>query len=139
MRVGLVSPYSYTYPGGVGLHVESLAEELIRQGHDVRMLAPYDPDDRLARMAHRGAGPQRREPPEYLIPLGFLGFVLCLVRWRTGSLYPCMGLHALNNSLALGINQLHWGAGGIVGLIVASALVIAGITGPLAARAPALA
>ena len=32
MRVGLVSPYSFTYPGGVGRHVEALAEELIRQG-----------------------------------------------------------------------------------------------------------
>ncbi len=28
MRVGLISPYSYTYPGGVGRHVEALAEEL---------------------------------------------------------------------------------------------------------------
>jgi phosphatidylinositol alpha-mannosyltransferase len=70
VRVALVSPYSYTYPGGVGQHVEALAEELIRQGHDVRLLAPYDPDDRLARVAHRGARPQPREIPDYLIPLG---------------------------------------------------------------------
>jgi membrane protease YdiL (CAAX protease family) len=85
-------------------------------------------------IAHTGSA-----SPQYLIPLGFLGFVLCLVRWRTGSLYPCMALHSLNNSLALGINQLHWGGGGIVGLIAASVLAIAAITGPLAARAPALA
>ena len=44
---------------------------------------------------------------QYLIPLGFLGFVLCLVRWRTGSLYPCMALHSFNNCLALGV-LLHW-------------------------------
>ena len=70
MRVGLVSPYSYTYPGGVGRHVESLSEELLAQGHEVRLLAPYDPDDRLARVMHRGAAPERRPVPDYLVPLG---------------------------------------------------------------------
>ena len=62
VRVALVSPYSYTYPGGVGRHVEALAEELIRQGHEVRLLAPYDPDDRLARVSHRGASPAAAAP-----------------------------------------------------------------------------
>jgi phosphatidyl-myo-inositol alpha-mannosyltransferase len=70
MRVALVSPYSYTYPGGVGRHVEALASELSVQGHEVRLLAPYDPDDRLARVMHRGARPERRPLPDYLIPLG---------------------------------------------------------------------
>jgi phosphatidylinositol alpha-mannosyltransferase len=70
VRIALVSPYSFTYPGGVGWHVEALAEELIRQGHEVRLLAPFDPDDRLASFAHRGARPQPREVPDYLIPLG---------------------------------------------------------------------
>ena len=70
VRIALVSPYSYTYPGGVGQHVEALAEELIRQGHDVRLLAPFDPDDRLARIGHRGARPQPREMPDFLIPMG---------------------------------------------------------------------
>ncbi|NLT07424.1 MAG: glycosyltransferase [Solirubrobacterales bacterium] len=70
MRVGLVSPYSYTYPGGVGRHAEALAAELTGQGHDVRLLAPYDPDDRLARVAHRGAAPEPRPLPGYLRPLG---------------------------------------------------------------------
>jgi phosphatidylinositol alpha-mannosyltransferase len=70
VRVALVSPYSYTYPGGVGRHVEALAEELTRSGHEVRLLAPYDPDDRLARVLHRGASPQPRPLPDYVIPLG---------------------------------------------------------------------
>jgi phosphatidylinositol alpha-mannosyltransferase len=75
VRIGLVSPYSYTYPGGVGRHVEGTAEELIRRGHDVRLFAPYDPDDRLARAMHRGARPQPRELPDHVIPLGrTLGF-----------------------------------------------------------------
>src|SRR3954451_22588171 len=70
VRIALVSPYSYTYPGGVGRHVEALADELLREGHDVRLLAPYDPDDRHARIAHRGARPEPRPLPEHLISLG---------------------------------------------------------------------
>lgn len=83
-------------------------------------------------LAHGGSAPS-----QYLVPLGFLGFVLCLVRWRTGSLYPCMALHSLNNSLSLGINQLHWSAIGVLGLIGAGLLAIAALTLPLASRAPA--
>ncbi|MDQ3433793.1 MAG: glycosyltransferase family 4 protein, partial [Actinomycetota bacterium] len=70
MRVGLVSPYSYTYPGGVGRHVEALSEELLARGHEVRLLAPHDPDDRLARVMHRGAAPERRPLPGHLVSLG---------------------------------------------------------------------
>jgi len=58
--------------------------------------------------------------------------VLCLVRWRTGSLYPCMALHSVNNALALGVNQEHWGAGAIAALAVGSLIVIGLLTGPLA-------
>lgn len=78
-------------------------------------------------LAHTGSA-----NPQYLVPLGFLGFVLCLVRWRTRSLYPCMALHSMNNSLALGVNQLNWNAGEILALMAGSLLVIAAVTGPLA-------
>jgi phosphatidylinositol alpha-mannosyltransferase len=64
VRVGLVCPYSYTYPGGVLAHVEALADELRTRGHEVRVLAPVDPDDRLTRMLHRGAAPTPRELPD---------------------------------------------------------------------------
>jgi membrane protease YdiL (CAAX protease family) len=80
-------------------------------------------------LAHTGSASS-----QYLVPLGFLGFVLCLVRWRTRSLYPCIALHSINNSLALGVNQLHWNAAEIVALAAASLFVIAAATGPLAAR-----
>ncbi len=83
-------------------------------------------------LAHTGSA-----AAQYLIPLGFLGFVLCLVRWRTGSLYPCMALHSINNSLALGVNQLHWDAGAIVALVAGSVAVVGAITLPLAGRTPA--
>jgi CAAX protease family protein len=82
-------------------------------------------------LAHLGSA-----PAVYLIPLAFLGFVLCLIRWRTRSLYPCMALHSANNALALGVNQLSWTVPAIVGLMVASWLVIGVITGPLSARTP---
>jgi phosphatidyl-myo-inositol alpha-mannosyltransferase len=75
MRVALVSPYSWTYPGGVTRHIEALAERFFAEGHEVRVLAPYDPDDRLSAALHRGAAPQPRELPDYVIPLGrTLGF-----------------------------------------------------------------
>jgi membrane protease YdiL (CAAX protease family) len=44
---------------------------------------------------------------EFLLPLAFFGFALCLLRERTGSLYPCVVLHCANNSLAFGVTQ-HW-------------------------------
>jgi CAAX protease family protein len=44
-------------------------------------------------------------PAGYLVPLAAFGFGLCLLYWRTGSLYPCIALHALNNSLAFGVSQ----------------------------------
>jgi len=37
-----------------------------------------------------------------LVPLAGLGFGLCLLYRYTGSLYPCMVAHSLNNSLAFG-------------------------------------
>ena len=36
-------------------------------------------------------------------PLAGLGFMFCLVYERTGSLYPVIALHALNNAIAFGV------------------------------------
>jgi uncharacterized protein len=83
-------------------------------------------------LAHTGSADS-----QYLIPLGFLGFVLCLIRWKTGSLYPCMALHSINNSLALGVNQLHWNGGEILALCAGGLAVVGAITLPLAGRSPA--
>jgi phosphatidylinositol alpha-mannosyltransferase len=69
VRVAIVSPYSWTYPGGVNRHVEALALELINRGHELRVLAPWDPPDRLSRVLHRDP-PEVTERPDYLIPLG---------------------------------------------------------------------
>jgi phosphatidyl-myo-inositol alpha-mannosyltransferase len=69
VRIGLVSPYSWSFQGGVNRHVEALAEEFLRRGHDVRVLAPVDPPGRLSRALHR-APAERLELPDYLMPLG---------------------------------------------------------------------
>ena len=70
MRLGLVSPYSWTYPGGVNRHVDALARELLARGHEVRVFAPLDRDTRRAALLHRGARPQALEAPEWLVGLG---------------------------------------------------------------------
>ncbi len=77
-------------------------------------------------LAHAGSA-----APKYLVPLALFGIVLCVVRWRTGSLYPGMALHSINNSLALGINQLGWSAGRVVALVVGGLLAVALLTLPL--------
>ncbi|MBN8866235.1 MAG: flippase-like domain-containing protein [Solirubrobacterales bacterium] len=69
MRIALVTPYSWTYQGGVNRHVQSLAEEYISRGHYVRVIAPFDPPDRLSKVLHR-APAEDREAPDYLIPVG---------------------------------------------------------------------
>jgi phosphatidyl-myo-inositol alpha-mannosyltransferase len=70
VRIALLSPYSWTYPGGVTRHIEALAAELTALGHEARILAPFDPDDALSRRLHRGARPQRLDPPERFVALG---------------------------------------------------------------------
>jgi phosphatidylinositol alpha-mannosyltransferase len=42
MNIGLVCPYEWTVPGGVGNHVRALAGELRRAGHRVDVLAPAE-------------------------------------------------------------------------------------------------
>jgi phosphatidyl-myo-inositol alpha-mannosyltransferase len=69
MRIAIVTPYSWTYPGGVNRHVEALARELMGRGHELRVIAPWDPPDRLSRLLHR-SDPEPRERPEWLRPAG---------------------------------------------------------------------
>jgi len=69
MRIAIITPYSWTYPGGVNRHVESLAGQLMERGHELRVMAPWDPPDRTSRILHR-APAEERERPGYLVPLG---------------------------------------------------------------------
>lgn len=58
MKIGLVSPYDWSYPGGVRDHVWHLANEFLEQGHDVRIIAP-------------ASGPQRRHLEKYIYKIGW--------------------------------------------------------------------
>ncbi len=67
-------------------------------------------------------------PAADLLPLGLLGFGLCLLYRHTGSLYPGMLAHSLNNAIAFA-GLAGWGWAGYVGLIIAApASILALIT-----------
>src|SRR5437660_5480801 len=40
MKIGLVMPYDWSYPGGVRDHISHLANQFLEMGQDVRILAP---------------------------------------------------------------------------------------------------
>ena len=47
MRIGMVCPYVWDFPGGVQAHVRNLTEALLDLGHDVSVLTPAEDDDAL--------------------------------------------------------------------------------------------
>lgn len=82
-------------------------------------------------------------PAGFLVPLGFFGVGLCLLYHYGGSLYPCIALHALNNSIALGAT-LHWGweipvtmVGSVIGALAVARLLGRTLGGDRALPAPA--
>ncbi len=82
-------------------------------------------------------------PAGALVPLAVLGAGLCLIYQWTGSLYPCVALHAVNNGIAFGVMQ-DWGAATalvVVGATTVCALLLVPAarrwTGPRPAPAPA--
>jgi membrane protease YdiL (CAAX protease family) len=65
-------------------------------------------------------------PAVDLVPLAVLGFGLCLLYRVTGSLYPCIAAHSLNNSIAYGSLE-SWSFLEVIALIAGSLLLIGAI------------
>ena len=71
MRVALVSPYSWTYPGGVTRHIEALAAELLRRrARSARAGAVRPRTSAGPRCCIAAPGRRRARVPDWLIPLG---------------------------------------------------------------------
>lgn len=82
-------------------------------------------------------------PAGFLVPLGFFGLGLCLLYHYSGSLYPCIALHALNNSIALGAT-LNWSwqipvamVGSVIGALTVAWLLSRALGRDLGLPAPA--
>ena len=72
-------------------------------------------------------------PVVSLVALGCFGVALCAVFWRTRSVIPCMGLHALHNSISFAATKgFPWW--GFLGLIAASVALVIALGTALAAR-----
>jgi membrane protease YdiL (CAAX protease family) len=63
-------------------------------------------------------------PAVDLVPLAGLGFGLCLLYRYTGSLYPCIAVHSLNNSIAFGGLE-DWSLLAVLALMVCALALIA--------------
>jgi len=75
-------------------------------------------------------------PAVFLVPLAAFGVVLCLLYARTGSLYPCIALHCINNSIALG-SSMDWSWQIPVTMVSALGLITAGLAVVRRRSAPA--
>ncbi|HEV2812481.1 MAG TPA: type II CAAX endopeptidase family protein [Solirubrobacteraceae bacterium] len=72
-------------------------------------------------------------PAEAIVPLAVLGALFCLLYQFTGSLYPCIALHAINNSIAFGYAE-DWQAAEVVPLVAGSLALCAAISWTVARR-----
>ncbi len=69
MKVGIVVPYSWSFPGGVVEHAEAQARALDALGVETRMLIGHDPPGSFSRVLHPRQG-RPGPPPATVVPLG---------------------------------------------------------------------
>jgi membrane protease YdiL (CAAX protease family) len=63
-------------------------------------------------------------PIAFIVPLALLGTALCFIREKTGSLYPGIALHCINNSVAMCSSE-HWSWQVPLVLVLAPAAIVA--------------
>jgi hypothetical protein len=76
-------------------------------------------------------------PIETVGVLVILGVLLCFLYQRTGSLLPCIALHALNNALSFAVTKDLTVGGGIL-LVLGCASAAVAVAALVTKRAPAL-
>jgi uncharacterized protein len=69
--------------------------------------------------------PSASSPLAVIPPLAVLGFVFCLVYEQTGSIFPTIALHSLNNTIAYGAQADGWGVSAVVGPLMLLACILA--------------
>jgi phosphatidylinositol alpha-mannosyltransferase len=94
VRIGIVCPYTWHVPGGVQAHIRDLAEALIREGHQVSVLASADDDEPL---------PSYVEPAGRAVPVRYNGSVARLTfgpisnsrvrRWLRDGAFDVLHVH----------------------------------------------
>jgi glycosyltransferase involved in cell wall biosynthesis len=70
MRVAIVVPYSWSYPGGVVEHAADQCQALEALGVETVLVAGFDPRGRLTRLIHRGVDARGEAPPRNFHSLG---------------------------------------------------------------------
>lgn len=69
MKIGIVVPFSWSFPGGVVEHAEQQARALRALGADTRTIMGNDPPGTFTRFLHPRSG-RHDHPPEDVIPVG---------------------------------------------------------------------
>ncbi len=82
--------------------------------------------------------PSASSPLAVIPPLAVLGFSFCLVYEQTGSIFPTIALHSLNNTIAYGAQADGWGVSAVVGPLMLLACILAPRLIPPLRTAPAL-
>lgn len=76
MRIALVSPYDFAFPGGVTKHITNLSARFRQLGHETCIIAPASRTD-------PALPPELSTPSHFTVPVGYSGSLarLCLSPW----------------------------------------------------------
>ena len=120
MKIALVSPYDFTWPGGVAAQISHLAHQFDAMGHQVQILAPHSPSREMPK--EHPVVPLGRSVP---IPSGGSIARLSLSVWLHRKiraylnqerfdvvhlhepLMPCLSLQVLQCSKAVNVGTFH--------------------------------